>query len=92
MRDLIWSLPARNDLQRIVTHYSEFDHDLGLTVIDTLQSRAEALLESPFIGAPLEQTPLRKLSVPRLGFVIIYRVADQLVEIARIHHMRENWQ
>ena len=46
------------------------------------------LLANPYIGHPVGDEDMREYSVPRMPFSIIYRIAEDRIEVARIWDQR----
>lgn len=88
---LEWSSSASADMARIYDHYAAFHPDIGLRMTHAIRDAAERLAEFP-LSAPAVAAGLRKLSVQKIGFVLLFRVSGDQVRILRIRHMRENWQ
>lgn len=56
----------------------------GLRFIKTI----DILRSNPYIGRPIGQDGLRKLSVPRTPFSIFYRLTEDHIEVVRIRDQR----
>ncbi|MBS3651232.1 type II toxin-antitoxin system RelE/ParE family toxin [Pseudaminobacter sp. 19-2017] len=55
------------------------------------QARALAAMEAnPFIGHPVSDREEREFSIPRTPFSLIYRIADDCIEILRLWDGRAN--
>jgi plasmid stabilization system protein ParE len=83
---------AERDLDRIADFLVQFDRRVSDRRIDWLQTELRKLAVHPFIGRPASSVDRRELTL-RFGkssYLVRYRVTDDLVEITRIWHGREN--
>jgi plasmid stabilization system protein ParE len=90
-RRLIWSGPARGDVDAIAIYFREIDRDVGRRIVTAIRERAKLLTRHPFAGEPLDEVR-RKLSVDRFPYVIVYRIGSDAVSIIRIHHAAQDWR
>lgn len=89
---LRWAVSARADLFRIADHYDEISVDLTDHIMDAIEEAPHILLEHPFAGPPLKNAPLRKWLVRGTPFLLLYRVARDRIEIARVLHTASDWR
>lgn len=80
---------ARADLVRIYLFNAERNARWADRVEARLLERAEALTISPFIGRPMPEPGVRRLSVPDIQYVMDYRVVGHCVRILQIYSTRE---
>jgi toxin ParE1/3/4 len=87
-----WTTSAADDF----THICDYTGDrfgpakarsVAMTIFDSIDSLASLPLKGPAGRKP----GTRELSLPGLPFVVIYRVRDGVVEIARILHGAQKW-
>ena len=88
---LRWALRARRDLFDIADHYGEIDPDVADRLLLQIETAPLFLTEHPNAGPPLPDTELRKWSVRRTPFILLYRVSRTTVEVARVVHHSTNW-
>lgn len=50
----------------------------------------DLLTTNPYIGQPIGQDGLRKLTIPRTPFALFYRVSGDVIEIVRVWDQRAN--
>jgi len=89
---IVWSAPARADLRRIDDWFTkEARPDVAVETLSAIRLRVTFLKRFSRGGRPLpnEHRLLRVAPTPHL---IRYRIRDEVVEIIRVHHERENWQ
>lgn len=84
-----WRREALDDLDRIFEFNSERSNALATKLELRLTERAQALTLGPYVGRPLQDVGMRRLSVTDIQYVIDYELAEDLVLIARIRHARE---
>ncbi len=92
MRQAIWSTSSRQDFARIDDFYAEINPDYANRVGEEALAAARFLAEFPFAGPIFPDTHLRKWSVGRTGYQLLYVVSDEAIEIMRVRHAREDWQ
>jgi toxin ParE1/3/4 len=87
-----WSAPALSDLQGISTYIE------AATSLQTANRITSAVYESvqslkmlPNRGRPGRIRNTRELLVPKLPYVIVYRVSQDVVSIVRILHGAQRW-
>lgn len=89
MRRVIWSAPARADLAVMDDFFDTFAPD----VADRIGRRAIAagrfLAEHPFAGPAIDDG-YRKWLIAGTAYLVIYRIGDDVIEIVRLYHGREN--
>lgn len=92
MPELIWSAPARRDLQEINAWLREHrSPELAVRRLTAFRDRADFLTRFPHAGRP-GGDGLRVLKVYDTPYLLVYQVAERTVEIVRIRHEREDWR
>ena len=89
---LSWAEQAETDLYEIADHYSQFYPDLPDDLLERIYEAPLILLDRPWIGPPVGFLGLRKWLVRRTPFLLLYRVRDGEVEIARVLHGAADWK
>lgn len=92
MRRLFWSGPARRDLIEIAERYADIMPGLDDEMLARILDGPRPLLDFPNLGQPVGALDLRKWTVRRTPFILLYRATDTVVEIARVHHAAEDWR
>jgi plasmid stabilization system protein ParE len=70
-------------------HYSERIFPQGATrAFERILVAESLLLDNPYAGRPLQRLRARRLTVPRTPFFILYRVAEDRIEILRVPDSR----
>lgn len=89
---MIWSPLALDDV-RGISHWLErkASPDTALRIVGAIRHRAQFLERFPHGGRPygVAQRVLRVFDTP---YLIRYRIKDDVVEVIRVHHEREDWQ
>lgn len=93
MRRLEWTKPALSDLRAIDDWLSrEAAPDVAIRILTAIRIRADFLLEFPR-GGPSLSGEVHSLRVPRLPYVLLYRLkSDAVIEILRVRHVRQDWR
>ena len=87
-----WTQPAADDLLRICDYTAErFGKAQGRRVADAIYESAASLHEMPNRGRLGRKPNTREMIISGLPFVIIYRVGQEAVEIARVLHTSQQW-
>jgi toxin ParE1/3/4 len=73
-------------------HYIAQDNPIAASeAAESIWEAATRLEQHPHMGRPGRLNGTRELVVPRLPYVIRYRIKTETVEILRIHHMAQRW-
>ena len=85
-----WTQPAADDLLHICDYTAErFGAAQARRVADAIYESAAHKM--PNRGRPGRKPNTREMIISGLPFVIIYRVGQEAVEIARILHTSQQW-
>ena len=84
VRRIIWSEPARNDLQSIRAYIGQFNPSAAQRMAERLLAAAEGLAEHAERGRPLAKSH-RELTVI-WPYLILYRIEGDDVFILRVRH------
>jgi len=88
---LRWTTPAANDLYAIVEHIQQDNPDAASEVAQAIYDGCDGLIRFPYRGRRGRIDDTRELVFPGLPYIVVYRVRDQVVEIARIYHGAQDW-
>lgn len=85
---------AASDLESIKTFTADFDDAIADGIIDRIAGVIRLLCHWPHMGHAGSRVGTFEMAVPRLPFVIIYRLdfgdrAEELI-VLRIYHMRRD--
>jgi toxin ParE1/3/4 len=88
---ILWTGPAREDLQSI-RRYIEVDDDRAARrVAKRILAAVAALASTPSMGRPGRVSGTRELVLTPLPYFVPYRVVAGTVEILRVLHARRRW-
>ena len=90
-----FSRRANAQLRNIFSYIAEDNATAALKMLDTLEARANQLVDTPFIGIelPNDEYPFLPSGYRRLivkPFIMYYRVIDSTVYITHIVHSKRN--
>jgi len=89
---LIWSTPATLDLVAIDRWLTtNAGPDTAESFLERVRQRARRLRDFPQIGVQVEANR-RTVRVQRTPYLLVYIVRPQIVEILRVHHVRQDWR
>lgn len=90
MSQYVISLPASRDLERISSYFAEVNVEAGEKFLQGFNKRCKQLASFPNLGRSYEdlQAGLRGLALE--GYVILYRVLDDGIEIVRVANGRQD--
>ncbi len=87
-----WTKIAVDDLTHICDYTEDhFGHAQARSAALAIYDRVEALRSFPNKGRPGRKHNTRELDIPRLPFVVVYRVKEDVIEIVRILHIAQKW-
>lgn len=90
MRQIQWSIPAAEDLERICERIERDNANAAQRVARMIYDGCERLKDFPHIGrVSLRMGGRRELVLP--PYVVIYRVTDSAIDISRIFHGAQDW-
>jgi toxin ParE1/3/4 len=88
---LRWTVPAASDLYDIVQHIQQDNPDAAADVAQTLYEGCEGLIKFPHLGCKGRIAGCRELILPKVPYIVVYRIQDQVVEIVCIYHGAQDW-
>jgi len=85
---IAWLPSAQRDLSSILAYYeSAASGEIANRVLQQIVRSASALMENPYLGRPSASADgVHELQVPRLSYLLPYRVVGGGVEILRVFH------
>jgi toxin ParE1/3/4 len=87
---LDFAFRAREDLQQIYDYIGEDDPLAALRVIERIQTRAQALADSPGIGSMHDELVANMRSVAEGNYLIFYFALYDGIEVARVLHAKRD--
>jgi toxin ParE1/3/4 len=87
---LRWTVPAAQDLYIITRHIQRDNPTAAREIARTLYDGCEGLERFPHRGRRGRIEGTRELVFPGLPHIVVYRIKDQTIELARIYHGAQN--
>jgi toxin ParE1/3/4 len=89
---IIWSDQALDDLESIKAYIAKDSVEAANREIGMVMIHAESQLRIfPTSGRAGRIKGTYKLVIPRTPYIVIYRLKEKQIEIARIHHSSQLW-
>jgi addiction module RelE/StbE family toxin len=89
---LTWSPQAIDDLRSIRAYIGNENPQAARAVVSAIIGLVESLLaRHPYAARPGRNAGTRELVIPKLPYVVPYRVADERIEILRVYHASRRW-
>ena len=89
--DIRWSPEAAADFAALIQYIRQDNSTAALRVARTIYQTVAQLKTFPNRGRPGRIDGTRELPLSRLPFVVVYRVGESAVEIARVLHGAQRW-
>jgi addiction module RelE/StbE family toxin len=86
-----WSAAASEDLSRIFEYIRPDNPSAAERVVRTIYDSTGSLESFPYRGRVGRVDGTRELVLPSLPFVIVYRVLQDVVEVAGVIHGAQRW-
>lgn len=88
---LRWSPAAAEDLFRIIEYIRPENAPAAERIAKTIYDSAGSLKAFPNKGRRGRVEGTRELPLPPLPFVVVYRIRQEIVEIANVIHGAQKW-
>lgn len=89
--EIRWSAAATQDLFQIIEYIRKDNAPAAQRVAETIYGNVSSLSTFPYRGRAGRIEGTRELPVPSLPFLVIYRVSQEIVEIAGVIHGAQRW-
>jgi toxin ParE1/3/4 len=86
-----WSPEASADLTAIIQYIHQENPTASRRVTERISRTLNQLKAFPHLGRPGRLEGTRELVFSPLPFVVVYRVKEEIVEIARVLHGAQQW-
>lgn len=86
-----WLDSAFVDLHRVRDYIREFNPVAAQRTIACIEAAAKNLARFPEMGHIGEFPGTRELVIPRLPYLVVYRVDSDAVQILRVLHDKQKW-
>jgi toxin ParE1/3/4 len=84
--EVVWRPAALNDLESIREFIEQDNPDAGARVYEAIRAAADPLANHPNIGRAGRVDGTRELALPRLPYIIVYRVVEAQIRILSVIH------
>ncbi len=88
---LRWTVPAAQDLYKITRYIRRDNPTAAREVAKTIYDGCDNLASFPHVGRKGRIRGTRELVFPGLPYIVVYRIQEEAVEIARIYHGAQDW-
>jgi len=88
---LIWTDEALIDAEAIAAYLFERNPTAATAVVAAIFEATNKLAKFPLIGPSLGSSEFRVLTVPKYGYIIVYHVGPNVINIVNVHHGRTDW-
>jgi len=87
-----WAQPAVNDLIEVLVYFEKkHEGDVGKDIVAQIYRSAEILTSFPHAGRKGLVPGIRELVNPHLPYFLVYRIADDSVDVLRVMHTSKLW-
>ncbi len=86
-----WTTAAASDLESIAEYLFEKTPEHAARLIREICDAVFALRIYPNRGRPGKKSGTRELVLPALPYIVVYKVASDVLHIARILHAAQDW-
>jgi toxin ParE1/3/4 len=86
-----WTAPAAQDLYAIARYIRRDNPTAAHEVAKALYEGCESLVNAPLRGRKGRIEDTRELVFPKLPYIAVYRVIEDVVEILHFYHGAQNW-
>ncbi len=89
---IAWTELASNDLSNIYEFIAQDDPRIAARIVTAVVAHVERqLLEYPNSGRAGRVAGTMELVVPRLPYIVPYRINGEQLEILRVYHAKRMW-
>ncbi|MDR2891554.1 MAG: type II toxin-antitoxin system RelE/ParE family toxin [Deltaproteobacteria bacterium] len=88
--EVIWSEPAEDSLDAIVSYIADDNLHAALEMDDLLRKAANGLAQFPQKGKPGRIPGTREL-VPHPNYVLVYLLTKESIQIVTVLHSSQQW-
>jgi addiction module RelE/StbE family toxin len=88
---LRWTAAAADDLERIADYLFEKTPENAAQLIRRIYDAPSALKIFPNRGRQGKKQGTRELVIPSLPYIVVYRIAEDVVYVVRILHGAQDW-
>lgn len=90
MMRIRWTPAAAEDLEHIKDYLTEHLPQFALSTVLELYESVRSLKASPRRGRIGREERTRELLLPRLPYIVVYRLKEESIEVLHIYHGAQN--
>lgn len=90
MNRYIFAPSASRDLNEITDYFANLNVETGERLIVAFEKKCQNLINFPMLGRSYEEIRPHLRGVPLDGYIILYQVTDNTLEILRVVHGSRN--
>lgn len=90
MSEYIISRPAIHDLESISSYFAEVNVEAGERLLKSFNKRCQQLANFPSMGRAYDDVQVGLRGLPLEGYIILYRLLDDGIEIVRVANGRQD--
>ena len=88
---IVWTEPAAKALESIQDYIARDDRHAALEVAQRIRHAVSQLEDHPELGRSGRVSETLELVIPRLSYIVPYRVKDKEVQILSVFHAARKW-
>ncbi|RFB78487.1 type II toxin-antitoxin system RelE/ParE family toxin [Methylovirgula sp. 4M-Z18] len=90
--NIVWSDEALDDIEQLRTYIAQDNpHAARRVAIAIVDAVTKMLPSNPEIGRPGRVSGTRELVIPRLPYIVPYRVRNETIQVLRVYHGARKW-
>jgi len=88
---IVWTEPARQDLQEIFEYITEENPKAARTLLAEIKARVGVLIDQPLLGRAGRIDGTRELVLTGTQYILPYRVQGQQIQMLAVFHSARQW-
>jgi len=86
-----WVSPAEQDLSSLVDWHESHAPEYLTEVAEQIWEAAQSLSRFPERGRIGQVDGTRELLIPKLPYILVYTINEEMIVILRLLHQHQNW-
>lgn len=86
---IVYRRSALADIEQIHAYISPHNPTAAEGVVQRIRATAKLLAEMPLAGMATDKSGLYKIIVPRLPYIIYYRIVEPIIDIVAVFDARQ---
>ncbi|OEE19016.1 type II toxin-antitoxin system mRNA interferase toxin, RelE/StbE family [Aliivibrio fischeri] len=88
---IFWEEESLNDREKIFEFLYDFNPDVAERTDNTIEQKAETLLDQPQMGVQRENIRGRLLIIPEVSMIVSYMIDGESIKIMRVLHQKQKF-